>query len=993
MSQEEEERRASQGWLGSVAPPPSQPFVQAGDRRDAHAPPLQQTAQAQTAQQNGSFPPFLTPPIVENSSTPQILQLMHQQMAQQQQILLQLMRQKEPAASEEKKPEQILDSLCGHIKEFTYDADAGTTFAAWYARYEDLFQKDAAQLEDEAKVRMLMRKLGTSEHDRYTSYILPNHPRDFSLEETVSQLTVLFGIKESLLHRRFRCLKLAKLRTEDFVSFACRVNKGAAEFELSRLTEEQLKCLVFVCGLKDEADLEFRTRLLHRIEENQAVTLHQLSAECQRMTNLRQDSAMIEQDRSEQVLSVQRSAYRPHRASSPQKNTNSTSKPSRPCWLCGALHWSRECTFKTHTCTQCGAVGHREGYCKQQHKKGQRRQERRFPKRAHTRSVMVNVCSIHHRRKYLNVAINGIQIRLQLDTASDISVISRNLWKKVGCPQLSPPSVTARSASGDQLEIVGEFRATVAIKQQRKRAVIYVANSELALLGIDLAEAFALWSVPIDQLCNRVTTALPNAPEEIERKFPRLFQPAMGLCTKAQVKLHLKENYRPVFCPKRPVAYAMHDAVNKELDRLEILHIITPVDFSEWAAPIVVVRKANGSIRICGDYSTGLNAALNPHDYPLPLPQDIFAKLSNCTIFTQIDLSDAFLQVPVDEESRPLLTVNTHRGLYLYNRLPPGIKDAPGAFQQLVDAMLSGISGVSCYMDDIIIGGRTASEHNESLFAVLNRMQEYGFTLRASKCAFEKAQIKYLGHIIDGHGIRPDPEKVATIANLPEPKDVTGVRSFLGAINFYGKFIPNMRNLRYPLDKLLQEGNMFTWTAECQKAFKQFKNLLSSELMLVHCDPKLPIVVSADALTIGLGATIGHRFPDGTFEVIQHASRALTKAEKNYSQIDREGLAIIYAVTKFHKYIFGRHFLLQTDHKPLLRIFGSKKGIPVYTANRLQRFALTLQLYDFEIEYVSTTNFGNADVLSRLIKTHERPEEDYVIAVGNNTSQNVKGFE
>ncbi|XP_035904771.1 uncharacterized protein K02A2.6-like isoform X5 [Anopheles stephensi] len=138
--------------------------------------------------------------------------------------------------------------------------------------------------------------------------------------------------------------------------------------------------------------------------------------------------------------------------------------------------------------------------------------------------------------------------------------------------------------------------------------------------------------------------------------------------------------------------------------------------------------------------------------------------------------------------------------------------------------------------------------------------------------------------------------------------------------------------------------------------------------------------VAADASSVGLGATISHKFPDGSIKVVQHASRALTKAEEGYSQIDREGLAIIFAVTRFHKMLYGRHFRLQTDHKPLLRIFGSKKGIPVYTANRLQRFALALQLYDFEIEYIPTDKFGNADLLSRLISKHAKPEQEYMIA-------------
>ncbi|XP_055522702.1 uncharacterized protein K02A2.6-like [Wyeomyia smithii] len=200
----------------------------------------------------------------------------------------------------------------------------------------------------------------------------------------------------------------------------------------------------------------------------------------------------------------------------------------------------------------------------------------------------------------------------------------------------------------------------------------------------------------------RYVAGTPSYVDSLKGEFPEVFCGELGVCTKTKVSLVLKAGMSPVFRPKRPVA--MYQAVDDELDRLERKQIITPVDYSEWAAPIVVVRKASGAVRICGDYSTGLNNALQPNQYPLPLPQDIFASLANCTVFSQIDLTDAFLQVLVDENSRNLLTINTHRGLYQYNRLPPGVKAAPGAFQQIIDAMLAGLPCICGYLDDVIVG-------------------------------------------------------------------------------------------------------------------------------------------------------------------------------------------------------------------------------------------------------------------------------------------------
>uniref|UniRef100_A0AAG5DP56 RNA-directed DNA polymerase n=1 Tax=Anopheles atroparvus TaxID=41427 RepID=A0AAG5DP56_ANOAO len=468
-------------------------------------------------------------------------------------------------------------------------------------------------------------------------------------------------------------------------------------------------------------------------------------------------------------------------------------------------------------------------------------------------------------------------------------------------------------------------------------------------------------------------------PLDVQECFPKVFQ-GTGLCKKASIKCTIKDNCRPVFRPKRPAAYAMQEVVDKELQRLEELGVITPITHSEWAAPVVVVRKASGAVRICGDYSTGLNDALQPYDYPLPLPEDIFARLANCSVFSKLDLSDAFLQVEIDQQHRTLLTINTHRGLFSYNRLPPGLKIAPAAFQQVIDTMLAGLNNVFGYLDDIVIGGATTQEHNASLQEVLKRIAEYGFTIKPEKCAFNVERINYLGHIIDRRGLRPDSAKIEAILKLPEPTDVTGVRAFLGAVNYYGRFVKGMRELRYPLDCLLKGDKPFRWTEECRAAFEKFKAVLSSDLLLTHYDPRQEIIVSADASSIGLGATISHKYTDGSVRVVQHASRALSNTEQAYSQIDREALAIIYAITKFRKMIFGRRFVLQTDHKPLLRIFGSKKGIPTYTANRLQRFALTLLAYDFDIKYVRTEEFGGADILSRLIANHNKPEPECIIA-------------
>jgi len=194
-------------------------------------------------------------------------------------------------------------------------------------------------------------------------------------------------------------------------------------------------------------------------------------------------------------------------------------------------------------------------------------------------------------------------------------------------------------------------------------------------------------------------------------------------------------------------------------------------------------------------------------------PEQIFAKLAGKEVFSKIDLSDAFLQVELDDEARKLMSINTHCGLFNVNRLQPGIKTAPGAFQQLMDIMLSGIEGSFAFIDDIIVG-TTKAEHRDKLFEVLGRIQDYGLKLRIDKCQFGMTKIPFCGHILDAQGIRPDPGKLVAIKDIPRPTDIPTLRSFLGAINYYGKFVKGMKELRGPLDELLRKDVKFKWQHE-----------------------------------------------------------------------------------------------------------------------------------------------------------------------------------
>ncbi|XP_041774194.1 uncharacterized protein K02A2.6-like [Anopheles merus] len=512
------------------------------------------------------------------------------------------------------------------------------------------------------------------------------------------------------------------------------------------------------------------------------------------------------------------------------------------------MHFVRNCPFSEHQCKQCNRIGHKEGYCgcyskrqtvpgggekktsnhspsnqpsNQQTNQPANRQNN--PRKVNARGVYIVNHIVNHianrssNRKYVPTLINGVATRLQLDTASDITVISKQTWNNLGNPSIIKPTIQAINASGKPLHLMGEFQCDVSINGKTARGRCFVTTTaNLNLLGIDWIDLFKLWSVPLDSVCNQVTTkSIDQQISEFRAKHANVFNDSLGHCRKLKVKLFLKPNAKPIFCPKRPVPFNTIPLVDAELTRLQSLGILEPVDFSEWAAPIVAVRKPNGRVRICADYSTGLNEALEPNHYPLPTPEEIFAQLNGSTVFSIVDLSDAYLQLEVDDDSKKLLTINTHRGLFRFNRLAPGVKSAPGVFQRVVDGMIADIPGVRSFIDDVIVFGKDISSHATSLNLLFQRLKEYGFHVKAEKCHFFQSQLGYLGHIVDKQGIRPDPEKVKAIAALPPPTNVPELRSYLGAVNFYGRFVRNIHELRHPMDQLLKKDVKWQWTPAC----------------------------------------------------------------------------------------------------------------------------------------------------------------------------------
>ncbi|XP_050088326.1 uncharacterized protein K02A2.6-like [Anopheles aquasalis] len=415
--------------------------------------------------------------------------------------------------------------------------------------------------------------------------------------------------------------------------------------------------------------------------------------------------------------------------------------------------------------------------------------------------------------------------------------------------------------------------------------------------------------------------------------------------------------------------------------------ILVPTRTSAWASPIVVVGKSDGSVRICLDGKASINRFLTVEHYPLPKIDDILAKISNWKIFCKIDLTGAYLQVKLAENSQEICTINTHKGLYKYTRMPFGLSTAPAIFQTIIDQILLKTQGIA-YMDDILVGGENEKQCKENLCEVLSRLEEHSVRVNGKKSVFFETEIEYLGYKISKNGITPNESKVEALVKAPVPMDVMQLQAYLGMVNYYSRFLPNLATVLSPLYELLRKDKKYVWSKECQEAFEKTKTMLVAKHMLEPFDPKKPVVLAVDASPYGLGAILSHEI-GGVEKPVYFASVTLTQAQKNYAQVHKEALAVVFGVQKFHKYIYGIRFKLVTDNSGVKEIFKPTRTTSSIAVARLSRWALILANYEYTIEHRPGKYMSNVDALSRLPLSEELELKEQELQLNAITSSSI----
>ena len=654
------------------------------------------------------------------------------------------------------------------------------------------------------------------------------------------------------------------------------------------------------------------------------------------------------------------------------------------CGNCGKQHVENRCPARGKPCYACGKSGHFSSMCRSS------RRNTRPPNSAPNRNVydldLETQDYSHHGAaapattempgdpqyqydQYLiegltsgntkdeiftSLDFNGMTVNVKLDTGAKCNVLPNSLVDKLskhGDMVINTHKRANLIAFGGS-QIITEGVVIVTVNDRELEFQVVNKPDVKPLLGLDACLQLGLITLSpevfeINKKCTDV---------DAFTDYPEVFDDSLGQLP-VTYTMTMDSTVTPVVRPPRRVPAAMQNKVKQELNRMVNIGVITPCNEpTDWVSSMSPThKKRTDDIRICID-PRDLNKGLKRPHHPTRTVEQVAANMNGATIFSVLDAKSSFWQIPLDEKSSMLTCFSTSYGRYRFLRLPYGLCSSSDVFQHAIEHLFADVP-CAIIVDDILVGGKDQEEHDHNLRLVLNRARQVNLKLNPTKCKFGVTNVNYVGHTFTSDGLKPDPEKVKAITDMPSPDSVQSLQRYLGMVNYLAKFIPNLSDVAAPLRELTHKNVSWCWYEKHQQAYDQVQNLVSRAPLLKYYDVTKPVTLTCDASKFGLGAAC---LQDG--EPIAYASCTMKTYEQNYAQIEKELLAIVFACRKFYHYVYGKPVIVETDHKPLVTIINKPMhAIPA----RLQKMMLQLQKFDITLKYTKGADLFIADTLSR----------------------------
>jgi predicted aspartyl protease len=850
---------------------------------------------------------------------------------------------------------------------FTFKPTEWNSWKKRFERYYSLSNLDEAQPKEQ--VNMLIYCMGEKAEDILASFNL-NATESINFQTVLAKFEEYFIPKKNLVFERAKFLKHKQGQSESIENFVTTLHNLAKSCEWGQIYEDMV-LMVLITGMRDEA-LSDRLQLENDLKLETAINLIRKSEELARQKQELNTSNNSEIDRISRNNTSLNSSHSQQNNQNRRTNLLQNSNKERlrySCWWCGSdsRHSRKFCPAKNNTCSKCQKIGHFPQVCKSGNVQNVESNSQSWEEDySHENSSLTNadyISTVQNQPTLkpkdpwlINLKVNDTEnITFKIDTGADVSILPSHLVESKNI-RIQPTTQILTGASGNKLTLLGKATLKLSYKEKVCYETVYISvGSSQPLLGKPAIENL--------QLVARIDTIQNSSSNHWINRHAKLFR-GLG-SVPGKYKVELKPDAQPyaINTPRR-VPLPLWQATKDELKSMMDMGVITTVTHAtDWCAPMVVVPKRNSNkIRICVDLSN-LNKSVKRRYYPIQPIDTTLARISGASVFSKLDANHGFWQINLDEESQDLTTFLTPFGRYKFLKLPFGISSAPEVFQEYVNRTLQGQRNAAAHMDDVIVWGKDQQEHDTILEEVLTKLENAGFTLNKDKTVFSQKSTTYLGHRLTAGRIMIDDEKVAAITEMSPPVDIAGIQRFLGMVNFVGKFIPNKSEVLKPITELLSKKHDWFWGNSQQRAFEQIKTLLTSAPQLAFYDISRPTMISADSSLNGLGGVLLQQQTDQTWKPISYISRTITPSEKNYSNIEREALAITWSCDKFKDYIVGKDIVIETDHKPLTTILTSKELNDL--TPRLQRLRIRLMVYSYTVVYTPGKHLATADCLSR----------------------------